>query len=88
MSDDRQAFIDQARSKRNALMAVRLCTFLANRGYGCAIQETDDGVCIITYAKNRGEGDIQPNIKVDGGKLVFPAGTDFDLMMTILGLSS
>lgn len=78
-----KVFVKTSKSPANANLALKVACWLANRGFGCALTETDDGVCIINYAANHGEGKLQPPIRVEG-KLVFPKGTDLDLMMSLI----
>lgn len=69
-------------SKANGELALRITGWLLPKKYSCALQQSDDGVVTITYADDN--GNIWPAIRVDAGRIVFPKGTDFDLMMAFL----
>lgn len=71
-------------SKANGELALRIANWLTTRDYGCAIRQTDDGVVTITYGENHGEGHIWPSIRINAGKVTFPAGSPVDLTWEVL----
>lgn len=72
------------KSKENGELALRLTSWLVARNYACALRETDDGVVTITYAAEGGEGHIWPSLRINAGKIIFPAGSPEDLLFAFL----
>lgn len=62
-------------------MAMKMAGWLADQGCTVAISLTDDGVPLLDYGI---DGRLQPTIRVDGPKIIWPSGSDFDLMMKFL----
>lgn len=80
---DAKRWLTSAISKNNATKALKLARYLASKGYGCAIRESDDGVITITYADKNGEGQIWPAIRIDN-EIIWPKGSPIDLMLDSL----
>lgn len=76
----------QAKSKNNAKRAMEIALWLVRHNYGCALQETDDGVITITYAENKGEGKVWPSIRIDAGPVIWPKNSPLELMLEFLGV--
>lgn len=69
-------------TKGNKLLAVQTANWLGRQLNNCvAISTTDDGALLIDYAMN---GQLQPTIRIYDGKVIWPRGTNFDLMMSFL----
>jgi len=68
--------------KGDKRLAVTLADWLAQKTQvTTAISTTDDGAILIDYALH---GVLQPTVRVYAGKIIWPKGTDFDLMMAFL----
>jgi hypothetical protein len=68
--------------KGNKRLAVLAADWLVQRtGNNVAISTTHDGVLIIDFVLR---GIMQPSVKVYDGKIIWPRGTDFELMMAFL----
>lgn len=69
-------------SKGDRLLALKTADWLAKKTNNTtAISTTHDGAILIDYAL---DGKLQPTVKVYSGRVVFPKGTDFNLMMEFL----
>lgn len=71
-------------SKGDRRLAVYTADWLAKRtNNNTAISTTHDGAILIDYVL---DGRLQPTVKVYSGKVVFPQGTDFNLMTYFLNI--
>lgn len=71
-------------SKGDRLLAIKTADWLAKKtNNNTAISTTHDGAILIDYVL---DGRLQPTVKVYSGKVVFPQGTDFNLMMDFLNI--
>lgn len=60
-------------------LAIKLAAWLTDHlQHVIAIETTDDGVILIHYEPNL------PAIRIEAGKLIWPKGSDFNLMMSFL----
>lgn len=67
----------------NKLLAVQTAAWLAEQSEtATAISTTDDGAILIDYTL---DGRLQPTIRIYDGKVIWPKGSDFDMMMKYLG---
>jgi hypothetical protein len=72
--------------KGDKKIAIQLANWLTKyTNNNVAISTTHDGALLIDYAL---QGRLQPTVKIYAGKIIWPKGTDFDLMMKFLSNST
>jgi hypothetical protein len=81
MTGEKVELADWERGNRR--LAVETAAWLSEQSEtATAISTTNDGAILIDYALN---GVLQPTIRIYDGKVIWPKGSDFDLMMKYLG---
>lgn len=67
-------------STKDFQLAVRIASWIGSTyNINTIIEELDTGVLLVTYSSDH------PPVRVEKGRIIWPKGTDLDLMLAFLG---